>query len=153
MLARRMAIALSGAGLLGAASTLVAEAAERQPFGSDRRLVEQAYRAFNQAFGSGRAIAALYAERGYLLPPTHDIIRGRTDIRTFWQGLFDAGVRGHALELITFRSDARTIVTAARWSAEGRDAQGRPVDLGGTATIVYARRQDGRLEIWLHTWN
>jgi hypothetical protein len=71
----------ASAGLLGVAPALAAEAADQRPFGSDRRLVERAYRAFNEAFGNARAVAALHAERAFLLPPTHDIIRGRTDVQ------------------------------------------------------------------------
>jgi ketosteroid isomerase-like protein len=44
-------------------------------------------------------------------------------------------------------------VTAAKWSAQGRDAKGRPVTFSGTATIVFARRKDFGLDIWVHTWN
>lgn len=154
MLTRRMAIALSGAGLVGASPALAAgSTGEGHPVRGDRRRIERAYRAFNEAFGDARAVAALYAEDAVLLPPTHDILRGRTAIRRFWAPLFAAGLRDHTLDLVTFRSDLRSIVTAARWSAKGRDAGGRPVTFSGLATIVLARRRGGDTEIWLHTWN
>lgn len=153
MLSRRMALALSGTGLLTASSVLAAEIFDDHHFASDRQRIEQAYRAFNAAFGNAASVAALYAERAVLLPPTHDIVRGRTAIRRFWRAAFDAGLHGHTLDLVTFRSDVRTIVTAARWSARGRDARGRPATFGGIATIVFARHGDGGLAIWLHTWN
>jgi ketosteroid isomerase-like protein len=143
MLSRRAAaIALSGAGLAAATPALSATV-------TDRQLIRQAYRAFNQAFGNARRVAALYADRAVLAPPQSEVIAGRANIQRFWRGVFDAGVRDHTLDLVTFRSDTRTIVTVAKWSAKGGDGS----SFGGTATIVFARRADGGLRIWLHTWN
>jgi uncharacterized protein (TIGR02246 family) len=138
---------------VAASPALAAEVAEHRFSVSDKERIQRAYRAFNQAFGDAAAVAALYAKDAVLLPPTHDIIKGRKAIRDFWKPLFDAGLHGHTLDLITFRSDLRTVVTAAKWSAQGRDAKGRPVTFSGTATIVFARRKDFGLDIWVHTWN
>jgi uncharacterized protein (TIGR02246 family) len=48
--------------------------------------------AFQAAANSGNAagVAAVYATDASLLPPNLPVQRGRTAIRTFWAGLFDA---------------------------------------------------------------
>jgi uncharacterized protein (TIGR02246 family) len=40
--------------------------------------------AFNK--GDSAAIAAMYAEDAYVLPPGHDIVKGRAAIEAFWKG-------------------------------------------------------------------
>ena len=40
--------------------------------------------AFNK--GDAAAIAAMYAEDAYLLPPGHDMVKGRAAIEAFWKG-------------------------------------------------------------------
>lgn len=36
--------------------------------------------------GDAAALAAMYAEDAYLLPPGHDMVKGRSQIRAFWAG-------------------------------------------------------------------
>lgn len=40
--------------------------------------------AFNK--GDAAAVAAMYAEDAYLLPPGHDMVKGRAAIEAFWKG-------------------------------------------------------------------
>ncbi len=44
--------------------------------------------AFNK--GDAAAIAAMYAEDAYLLPPGHDMVKGRAAIEGFWKGAYTA---------------------------------------------------------------
>jgi uncharacterized protein (TIGR02246 family) len=112
--------------------------------------VSAAYAAWDAAFNKGdpKAAAAFYAEDAVILPPTHDVIKGRNEAETFVAGLFAAGVTGHKLEVLEANGDDDLIVAAARWSAKGKDGP-----LGGIATHEFAKQADGSLKLRLHTFN
>ena len=117
--------------------------------------VKAAYAAWDEAFSKGdaKAVAAFYTEDAVLLPPTHDVLKGQAGVETFFAGLFAAGVTGHKLELVDLSGDDKTIVGAAKWSAQGKDANGAPAAFGGIATHAFERQADGSLKLRLHTFN
>jgi uncharacterized protein (TIGR02246 family) len=120
-----------------------------------RNQVEAAYRAWNDAFNAGDAklLAACYAGDATFLPATHDVIEGQAGVERFFAGLLANGVTGHKLELLTAHGDASIVVGAARWSAQGKDANGTDTTFGGVATHVFERQDDGSLKLRLHTFN
>ncbi|MDY8110036.1 SgcJ/EcaC family oxidoreductase [Fulvimarina sp. 2208YS6-2-32] len=113
--------------------------------------VKAAYEQWNAAFNSGDAekVAAAYADDAVFLPPTHNVVEGPEAIGQFFDGLFKAGVTGHALEVIRVMEDGNEIVAASRWSAKGGDGS----DIGGVATHVFEKGDDGSLKLALHTFN
>lgn len=117
--------------------------------------VKAAYAAWDAAFSKGdaKAVAAFYTEDAVLLPPTHDVLKGPAGVETFFAGLFAAGVTGHKLELVDLSGDDGTVVAAAKWSAQGKDANGAPATFGGIATHAFERQADGSLKLRLHTFN
>jgi uncharacterized protein (TIGR02246 family) len=119
----------------------------------EKELVEAAYRAWNGAFnrGDAKGLAAQYAENALLLPPTHNVTKGKPAIEQFFEELFKAGITDHTLELIEAEGDQRGIAAAARWTAKKREGTGEQA-LSGIATHVFERRQGG-LALWLHTFN
>src|SRR5215204_3867025 len=88
--------------------------------------VTAAYAAWDAAFATGDAkqVAAFYTEDAMFLPPTHDVLKGPAGVETFFAGLFSNGVTGHKLELIEVKggNDDEVVVAAAKWSADGKDA-------------------------------
>jgi ketosteroid isomerase-like protein len=119
----------------------------------EKELVEAAYRVWNDAFnrGDAKGLAAQYAENALLLPPTHNVTKGRPSVEQLFDELFKAGVTGHTLELIEAEGDQRGIAAAAKWAAKKREGTGEQA-LSGIATHVFERRQGG-LALWLHTFN
>lgn len=113
--------------------------------------VKAAYEQWNAAFNSGDAkqIAATYADDAVFLPPTHEVIEGPDAIGTFFDGLFKAGVTGHTLEVVRVMEDGDEIVSASKWTAKGGDGS----DVGGIATHVFKKDDDGSLKLALHTFN
>lgn len=53
-----------------------------------KRTIQQLNDKWDAAFDRGDAagLAGMYAEDGYLLPPGHDMVKGRGQIRAFWAG-------------------------------------------------------------------
>lgn len=113
--------------------------------------VKAAYEQWNAAFNEGDAqkVAAAYTDDAVFLPPTHDVVEGPEAIGQFFDGLFKAGVTGHTLEVVRVMEDGDEIVSASRWSAKGGDGS----EIGGIATHVFTKADDGSLKLALHTFN
>ena len=103
--------------------------------------VTAAYAAWDAAFATSDAkqVAAFYTEDATFLPPTHDVLKGPAGVEKFFAGLLGNGVTGHKLELIEVEGDDddEVVVAAAKWSAQGKDANGAPATFGGVATHVF----------------
>ena len=142
-----------------AAATLVAACLGATSLPSFAQSVDEevaaAYAAWDTAFNAGdaKAVGAAYTEDALFLPATHDVIQGPAGVSEFFAGLFGMGVTGHKLELIEASEDGDTVVAAARWSADGKDASGADQPWGGIATHVFQRQDDGALKLKLHTFN
>ena len=117
--------------------------------------VAAAYAAWDAAFNAGdaEALGAAYSEEAIFLPATHAVIEGPAGVGEFFDGIFGMGVTGHKLELIEAIDNGDTVVAAARWSADGKDAAGAAQPWGGLATHVFERQDDGALKLRLHTFN
>jgi ketosteroid isomerase-like protein len=117
--------------------------------------VEKAYAAWDAAFNKHdeKAIGAAYVQTAKLLPPTHQVASGPAEIEKFFAGLFAGGVTGHKLEMIDAGGDDKVVFGTAKWSATGKDKDGKPSPLGGLATHVFERQADGSLKLRLQTFN
>jgi uncharacterized protein (TIGR02246 family) len=117
--------------------------------------VSAAYAAWDAAFNAAdaKAVAAFYTENATFLPASHDVIEGPAGVEKFFAGLFANGVTGHKLEIIRASGGDGMLVAAAKWSAQGKDANGAAASFGGVATHVFAVQPDGSLKLMLHTFN
>lgn len=117
--------------------------------------VAAAYAAWDAAFNKGDAkeLAGFYTEDATFLPPTHAVLEGPAGVAEFFGGLFANGVTGHKLELIEAEAGTEMVVGAAKWSAQGKDANGADATFSGVATHVFEVQGDGSLKLKLHTFN
>jgi len=69
--------------LLVAASVLIAAPALAQSAATIQKLNDKWAGAFNK--GDAAAVAAMYAPDAYVLPPGHDMVKGRSAIEAFWK--------------------------------------------------------------------
>lgn len=117
--------------------------------------VTAAYAAWDAAFNKGdaKAVAAAYLPNAKLLPPTHEVASGPVAIEKFFAGLHANGVTDHKLELIDAGGDAKVVYGTAKWSAKGKDKDGKPANFSGIATHVFERQGDNSLKLRLHTFN
>ena len=117
--------------------------------------VTAAYAAWDAAFNSGDAkgVCALYTDDAILLPPTHDVIKGPDGVDKFIAGILGMGAKDHKLELIEASGDDKIVYGAAKWSATGKDKDGKDQPWGGTSTAIFERQSDGSLKLKVHTFN
>ena len=117
--------------------------------------VEGAYAAWDAAFNKGdaKAVAAAYLPNAKLLPPTHEIALGESAIEKFCSGSLASGVTDHKLEVIDAGGDDKIVYGTARWSAKGKDKDGKPTTFSGLAAYVFERQADNSLKFLLQTWN
>ena len=117
--------------------------------------VKAAYSAWDTAFnrGDAAAVAALYSDDALLLPPTHNVIKGPAGVEKFVQGLVEMGTKDHKFELIEAREEGNIVYAAAKWSATGKDSEGKDQTWSGLATHVFERQSDGSLKVKLNTVN
>lgn len=116
--------------------------------------VKAAYTAWDEAFkkGDAKAIAAFYADDALILPADHEVYRGPAGAEKFFSGVLSAA-KNHKLVLIEARGEGNTVYGAARWSADGKDKDGKPQPWKGVATHIFQKGGDGKLKIKLHTFN
>ena len=117
--------------------------------------VEKAYTAWDAAFNKHdeKAIGASYVSNAKLMPPTHQVASGPAEIEKFFAGLFANGVTAHKLEVIDAGGDDKVVFATAKWSATGKDKEGKPAPLSGLAMHVFERQADGSLKLRLQTFN
>jgi uncharacterized protein (TIGR02246 family) len=91
--------------------------------------------------GDGAATAALYTSDGQLLPVQNDFVTGKEAIKAFWQGAFDAGIKGASLETVEFESHGNSAHEVGRYKL--LDADGKVLDHG---KFIVIWKKDG--ETW-----
>jgi ketosteroid isomerase-like protein len=117
--------------------------------------VTAAYAAWDAAFNKGdaKAVSAAYLPSAKLMPPTHEVASGSAAIEKFFAGLHANGVTNHKLEMIDAGGDDKVVYGTAKWSAKGKDKDGKPADFSGIATHVFERQPDNSLKLRMHTFN
>jgi ketosteroid isomerase-like protein len=78
-------------------------------------------------------------------PADGTVVRGRDEIRAVSAGIFALEPRA-SIEVMGKVQGEGLALAQARWSIDGVDPDGNPVELAGRGTIVSRRQPDGR---WL----
>jgi ketosteroid isomerase-like protein len=117
--------------------------------------VAGAYAAWDAAFNKGdsKMLATAYLPDAKLLPPSHEVASGQAAIEKFFAGALANGLTDHKLELIDAAGDGNVVYGAARWSAKGKDKEGKSATFSGLATHVFERQADNTLKVKLQIFN
>jgi uncharacterized protein (TIGR02246 family) len=134
--------------LFGVCLSLATSAALAQ----DKATIEKLNNAWTAAFNKGdaQAVAAMYAEDAYVLPPGSDIVKGRAAIEAFWrqaaQQMGDAKLT--TLDVLPLgRNAAREIGTVSL-----KTKSQPPQEVVGKYAVVW-RKIDGRWKLATDIWN
>jgi len=85
--------------------------------GDIRTQIGSANTEFMNAFkrGDATAMANLYTSEAQLLPANSDFVRGTADIRAFWQGVIDLGLKEATLETLEAEVHGDTVIEVGRY--------------------------------------
>ena len=84
-------------------------------------MIEKFMAAYKQ--GDSAGLAALYTEKGQLLPTSSDFITGKPAIQKFWQARIDAGVSSVKLESVEIEAHDETAIEVGVYSVQGQENQ------------------------------
>jgi uncharacterized protein (TIGR02246 family) len=90
--------------------------------------------------GDAASMAALYTENGQVLPPNSDFVTGKPAIQTFWQAIFDVGIKEAGLETVEVEGHGDTAVEVGKFTLKSEG--GQVLDQG--KYIVIWKREEGR---------
>jgi ketosteroid isomerase-like protein len=94
--------------------------------------------------GDAKGASAVYALDARLLPPSAELMEGRTAIEAFWQAGIDAGLSAVELELLNLEGGERIAYEIGRYALHLRPADGKCVVDRGKYVLVHERQDDGR---------
>src|SRR4051812_47591367 len=88
-------------------------------------------------------IPAYYAPEAKLLPPNAPLVDGIEAIRSFWQGLIDAGLTDLTLETTTIDSSGDLAYGVGRYTFTIPSSSGDRTSDQGKYLVVFRRQGDG----------
>jgi len=124
-------------------------AAPSPPDQSAKRKIENVMQSYSRAYRSNDpdAMAALYADGAMLLPPGHELVKGRDSVRAFWSRGMEAGFE-MATVSIEVSGDAGYVV--GRYYVPPDDEDDAET---GKYIIALRRERDGVWRITADIWN
>jgi uncharacterized protein (TIGR02246 family) len=125
------------------------QAAASPPDQPAKRMIETVMQTYAKAYRNNDpdAMAALYAEGAMLLPPGHELVKGRDSVRAFWSRGMEAGFE-MATVSIEVSGDAAYVV--GRYYVPPDDEDDAET---GKYIIALRRERDGVWRITADIWN
>ena len=106
-----------------------------------RTIIETNVKQFVEAFNKGdaAAVANMYMPDARLLPPNAEIVSGRANIQTFWQGAISAGLKMVSLETEHVETQGNLAVEVGRYTSTIPGAGGATRTDKGKYVVVWKR--------------
>ena len=99
--------------------------------------------------GDAASLAALYTEKGMLLPGGSDFIEGKKAIRDFWQGVMDMGIKEARLDTRETELCGDTAIEVGEYTLRG--GGGEVLDYG--KYIVIWKQEEDQWKLHRDIWN
>jgi len=99
--------------------------------------------------GDAAGVAALYTEKGQVLPPNGDFVTGREALRKYWQGAMEAGIKESRLEIIEVEDHGDTAIEVSMYTLVGEGGR----VLGKGKYIVVWKRVAGQWKLHRDIFN
>lgn len=100
------------------------------------------------SIGDVNKIAEFYTENGMLLPQGFDFVKGRQDIKEFWQSALDMGIAHIKIEIIEIEQHDDTAIEMSNYTLSGSDKQ---VIDAGKGVVIWKNKGDAwkmHRDIW-----
>jgi len=112
-----------------------------------RSIAENVESAFMQ--GDGAGVAEFYTEAGMLLPAGSDFVKGRQEIKEFWQGAMNSGIKTLKLDLVELEQCEDTVIEMSHYVL--KDEDDKVVDIG--KGIAIWKLENDTWKIHRDIWN
>ena len=124
-------------------------AAASPPDQSAKRMIENVMQSYAQAYRSNDpdAMAALYADGAMLLPPGHELVKGRDSVRAFWSRGMEAGFE---MATVSIEVSGNAGYVVGRYYVPPDDEDDAET---GKYIIALRRERDGVWRITADIWN
>ena len=99
--------------------------------------------------GDAAGVAAMYTERGQLLPPNEKIVEGRAAIERYWKAAMDSGIKTIELKTTEVEGLGESAVEVGSYTLYRKD--GASMDRG--KYVVLWKRIDGAWKLHRDCWN
>jgi uncharacterized protein (TIGR02246 family) len=121
---------------------------------SVRKAIDANTKAFIEAFNKGdaAAVASMYTTDARVLPPNSEIVEGRANIQTFWQGAMSAGLKLVSLETAHLETQGNLAVEIGRYTTTVPGAGGTTTTDKGKYVVVW-KRQGGTWKLAADIFN
>ena len=105
---------------------------------------------FESTFSIGDVdkIAEFYTEKGMLLPSGFDFVKGRQDIKEFWQSAIDMGIKYIKIDIIELEQHDDTAIEMSNYTLSRSDKQ---VIDAGKGIVIWKKTGDAwkmHRDIW-----
>ena len=116
-----------------------------------RESIAAANDVFMAAFKQGDAagLAALYTKDGQVLPPNGDFVSGQQAIQSFWQVIFDMGIKEAQMDIVEVEKQGDTAFEVSKFKLLGEG--GQVLDEG--KYIVVWKRDQGEWKLHRDIFN
>lgn len=94
-------------------------------------------------------IANFYTNDGMLLPSGFDIIKGRQEIKSFWQDAINMGIRNIRFDLVELEQHGDTAIEISKYTLTNEDEE---VMERGKGMVIW-KNNDNRWMIHRDIWN
>ena len=101
------------------------------------------------ARGDAAAIADFYTENGMLLPAGSDFVRGKQEIKDFWQVAIDMGIKSIKLEILEVEQHSDTVIEMSKYTLYSADDH--EIDQG--KGIVVWKYENSAWKLHRDIWN
>lgn len=111
--------------------------------------------AWDNAFNNNQlsTLFAMYDQAATVIPAGGEPVHGLDAISSFWKGMKDNGVDGHALTVKTAHIEPNIAIQHGKWGAGVTAASGERQNFQGNVHIVHRRQPEGDWKILTHIWN
>ena len=105
---------------------------------------------FESTFSIGdiTKIAGFYTDNGMLLPARFDFVRGKQDIKEFWQSAINMGIKYIKIDIIEVEQHDDTAIEMSNYTLSGSDKQ---VIDAGKGIVIWKKTGDAwkmHRDIW-----
>ena len=100
------------------------------------------------SIGDVTKIAGFYTKKGMLLPTGTDFVRGRQDIKDFWQSAINMGIKYIKIDIIEVEQHDDTAIEMSNYTLSGQDK--RVID-AGKGIVIWKKKGDAwkmHRDIW-----